>query len=510
MGKKDHNIEETFTKPLFNPNNKYHHEHRDRAEKIFGDLFIPVYDWQALDMGQGPSLEFINYFPDQITSHDDDDAIKRADSVKARMENKRINAANHRRTTLEFIDDDPPLYQQLWNGDNYNEQLLESFDSLRVFVPGLSNISPCTSQHFNLEQIQHVTYRDWRNNSGENDRQEGGGGESNASHDTSSHSHQAGSFSYLSNAMFVAARDIAIGEELVVECADNSDRFDPQDYPPVKFTPKEAGGYSICLDDKIEERLADHTPNVCSTTSRNNNDKKGDEKKKENENENVGGGGQRGLFAKKTLESDTILTSTPMIPLHRKELLMNRTTENHGDDTDTVARQQLLLNYCYGHPESSLLWLPTTSLLHAINHAFSSGSENVVQPNAKLVWHHDEYDEDSHLQQNLTRRQRFHHLELLEMPSLLVVKAQGMGLMMDLVSTRRIEKEEEIVIDYGTQWNSKWINHQQEWNLELEKITKLHADAKHQHQLEKEKEHRLMKKKKNPQKKKKKKKKKKK
>eukprot|EP00751_Fragilariopsis_kerguelensis_P002629 CAMPEP_0170810400 /NCGR_PEP_ID=MMETSP0733-20121128/34624_1 /TAXON_ID=186038 /ORGANISM="Fragilariopsis kerguelensis, Strain L26-C5" /LENGTH=164 /DNA_ID=CAMNT_0011166327 /DNA_START=463 /DNA_END=957 /DNA_ORIENTATION=- len=44
----NHNHEEDRQ---FNPNNKYHQEHRDRSEKIFGDLFIPVYDWQALNYG---------------------------------------------------------------------------------------------------------------------------------------------------------------------------------------------------------------------------------------------------------------------------------------------------------------------------------------------------------------------------------------------------------------------------------------------------------------------------
>eukprot|EP00751_Fragilariopsis_kerguelensis_P031507 CAMPEP_0170926706 /NCGR_PEP_ID=MMETSP0735-20130129/13050_1 /TAXON_ID=186038 /ORGANISM="Fragilariopsis kerguelensis, Strain L26-C5" /LENGTH=427 /DNA_ID=CAMNT_0011327051 /DNA_START=290 /DNA_END=1569 /DNA_ORIENTATION=+ len=329
----NHNHEEDRQ---FNPNNKYHQEHRDRSEKIFGDLFIPVYDWQALDMGQGPDLGFINYFPDrgfspgdpdddnilnrkekdrlnlenQRLNHenrarrtlefidddpplyqqlwngqaldmgqgpdlgfinyfpehfspgdaDDDNIMKRTEKDRLNQENARLNQDNRARRTLEFIDEDPPLYQQLWNGDYYHEQLLESYDSMRVFVPGLSNISPCTQRHFNLEQIQQVTYRDWR------DSTRGVDNDNPSLHDTSPPSHQAGSFSYLSNAMFVAARDIQVGEELVVECADNSDRFDPQDYPPVDFQPKEAGGYSICLDDKIEERLADHTPNVCSTT----------------------------------------------------------------------------------------------------------------------------------------------------------------------------------------------------------------------------------------------------
>jgi len=457
---------------VYDETNKDHRVNRDRSEKVFGDIMIPVYDWQALDMGQEPEGEEHDYM-------DDDDGTRLHPSTKKEVEEKKEE--DDKNNSLSFIDDDPPLFQQLWNGDYYHEQIMESFDSMRVFVPGLSNISPCAQNHFNLQQAQKVTYRDWRSIHGE-------------SHDTSKPSHQSGAFSYWSNQMFVADRDIQPGEELVVECADNSDRFDPDDYPPVKFAPKEAGGYSICLDDKIEERLADHTPNVCSKSpsTNNNNDNK--------EEEGMNGGGQRGLFAKRTLEKDTVLTSSPMVPVHKNEMLMNRTTDNMGDDTETIHRKQLLLNYCYGHPESSLLWLPTASLLHGINHAttlpasmMDSQTKKIVQPNARIAWHHDEYNEPSHMTSNITRRQRFHHLELLEMSSLTVVKQQGMGLMMDLIATRRIYEDEEILIDYGKGFTNKWIEHQKEWDVELDRITKQHLDDKKDHKAERQKEHQLKK-----------------
>jgi len=164
----DYNDDEDSNNPRFNPNNKYHREHRDRSEKIFGDLLIPVYDWQALDMGKGHVDEYVDYFPNISHRHldddDDDDTVHRhgddPEKEKARHENKKLNLEKNKQNKLEYIDDDPPLYQQLWNGDYYHEQLLESYDSMRVFIPGLSNISPCTQTHFNLEQIQKVTYRD--------------------------------------------------------------------------------------------------------------------------------------------------------------------------------------------------------------------------------------------------------------------------------------------------------------------------------------------------------------
>lgn len=455
-------------------------QHDFRSEKIFGDLFIPVYDWEQLETGKLEDFKdydddddtFIpqEYPPlvDKATADADADAAGPTSTRGAGHSEHNHNKKKHPADANAVPEDhDPVLYQELWNGDYYHEQVLESFESMKIFVPGLSNIAPCTADHFNLEQKQVVTYRDWRSIQGDK-------------HDESAPSHQAGSFSYWSNAMFVAARDIQPGEELVVECADNSDDFDPQDYPPVKFTPKEAGGYSICLDDKVEERLADYTPNVCSESSRHAGTGEDTATTTTTKDKETGtekddlGGGQRGVFAKKTLQKGEILTSSPMIPIHRREMDMKHGTDNIADDAEKAHRKQLLLNYCYGHPESSLLWLSTAPLLHAINHATASDPTSKLQPNAKITWHHDEYDTAA---KTITRRQRFHHLELLEMNSLDVTKVHGMGLMMDLVATRTIYEDEEILIDYGDAWNTKWLNHKANWNVELDKITKEHDDA---------------------------------
>jgi len=409
----------------------------DTKQKVGGDLFVPVYDWESFDMATMASWD-----DDEFTGDDDNLVDRRKDELTRRQEQLEAWAKNG--------DQDPPLFHQLWNGDIYSHEVLESEESMRAFIPGLSTICPCTYRGFNLEQIKRVAYRDWRDLN-------------DIGHDESPPSPQAGSFTYLSNAMFKAARDIMPGEELVVECADNSDHFDPSKYPPVKFTPKEAGGYSICLDDKVEERNADHTANVIAEK-----------------------GGQRGLFAKRNLKQGEILTSTPMIPVHKEEMTMDRekyaamledaeAQENIEKIGIPPKKKQLLTNYLYGHKESSLLWLATAPLLHAVNHA---PHDKDVQPNAKLQWHHDKYTDAQAAGTPLSRRQQFHHAELLEMDSLEVVRKHGMGLMVDLVALRDIREGEEILIDYGKAWDDAWKKHNDLWKTTIDAIKKGHADEK--------------------------------
>ena len=377
-------------------------------------MFVPVYDWEDLDMGA------------YATEADDDDEEEDDDQTK--QAKKEIDRAS---------DAHSMLFQETWNGDDFPSLALESRKNMRVYMPGLASLCPCTSDGYNLEQVKRINYRDWRVDARE---------EAVLSKEEKPPSSQAGGFSYHSNAMFVATRDIPAGEELVVECEGNTDEFDPADYPGSTFRPTDAGGYSVCLDDRVEERLADHTPNVASASA----GFKGDDFR---------GGGQRGLFAKRKLASGEVLTSSPMIPVHRNETAM-----------DDGRRTQLLLNYMFGHPASSLLWLPQAPLILAANHHAAhdratgektSGSKGA---NAKVRWHRDEYTDAQAAGKSLTRRQQFHHAELLEMDSAEVAGKHGMGLMIDLVATRDIGEGEEVLLDYGPAWDDAMHVHILHWN----------------------------------------------
>jgi len=408
-----------------------------KKRKVQGDLFVPVYDWESIDMASFATWDEDAYL--------DDDNLETRQKNRERIRSQ-IAADLEASATLE-----PPLFHQLWNGDSYPHQVLESEEGMRAFIPGLSTICPCTWKDFNLEQVRNVTYRDWRDKEG-------------IGHDESPPSPQAGSFSYLSNAMFRASRDIMPGEELVVECVDNSDNFNPMKYGPTKFKPKEAGGYSICLDDKVEERLADHTQNIASGSY----------------------GGQRGLFAKRNLEKDEVLTSTPIIPVHKEEMVMDRKkyammmedAEAQGNILKIglpPEKKQLIMNYMFGHPDSSLLWLAQAPLLLSVNHA--PHGQN-VKPNAKLQWHNTDVYPDKIDGKPLSRRQQFHHAELMEMDSTEVALKHGMGLMVDLVALRDIGENEEILIDYGKAWDDAWKEHNQIWDAMIESIKSGHTAEK--------------------------------
>ena len=195
----------------------------------------------------------------------------------------------------------PPLREYLWLGDPLQRIVLDSADSLHVFLPGLASIAPCTTVNFNLEQIHRPKYDDF-----------------GASRDGANNA-TAGAFSYWSDQMFTAVRDILPGEELIVECPDDDfqttvirHRYDPED-PTL-----------ICLDDNVEERQSQ-----------------------------VHG---KGIFAKRRVGPDTVLVSSPMTPVDRSEL------EIWADEDKKKSRgKQLVLNYCYGHEDSELLWLPVSA-----------------------------------------------------------------------------------------------------------------------------------------------------
>jgi SET domain len=107
--------------------------------------------------------------------------------------------------------------------------------------------------------------------------------------------------------------------------------------------------------------------------------------------------------------------------------------------------QQLLTNYVFGHPTSTMVFLPTSSAIVYVNHGDA--------PNAKLRW------ADS--------SQRGHsNADWMEAPPKDMVeidKYYTVGLLMELVALRDIEPGEEITIDYGDEWKRAWDAHQKAW-----------------------------------------------
>ncbi|KAL7528329.1 hypothetical protein ACHAXR_002382, partial [Thalassiosira sp. AJA248-18] len=305
----------------------------------------------------------------------------------------------------------PPLREYLWPGNMLPEMAFVGSANRNAlwFSPGLASVAPCTSNNFNLRlsgpgAFAGMTHSCSRSSLVEDD---------NTPPRTSP---LAGSYSYHHALSYEAVRTILPGEELVLEC--NEEEFEtPPQMTIAKFNSSDSS--FVCVD-KVRSG-----PSTA-----------------------IGG---QGLFARRPISKggDSIIISSPLVPIHRKEMF--------GDGTGNTApagfnSYQLVLNYAIGHPESDLLLLPYGPLVSYINHP-PPGKE----ANAIIKWHSTEGKNTS------SRRQQYHHPELFDLNANEVSETHGKGLMIDIVALNNIEIDEEIYIDYGEVWSKAWENHVKRW-----------------------------------------------
>ena len=132
----------------------------------------------------------------------------------------------------------------------------------------------------------------------------------------------------------------------------------------------------------------------------------------------------RGAFATRFLEKDSIVAPAPVLALNRTEVSRSR---------------QLLVNYGYGNHRSSVLLVTYGPILNFINH----DSQN---PNVRLQWSTHPY----------------HKEEMLKTPPKKLFQ-KGFGMLMELVALRDIDAGEEILMDYGSEWEEAWKNFIANW-----------------------------------------------
>lgn len=155
-----------------------------------------------------------------------------------------------------------------------------------------------------------------------------------------------------------------------------------------------------------------------------------------------------GAFAARPLPKDAVVAQLPMIHLTNRTRLdmyhlkvVNKTWVP--DERKGVVGQQLLLNYCYGHGESSLLLCPYGPMTNYINH-------NRTSANVRMQWGRPETGN--------------HMPELLNATVKDIEKSDSTAkLAMELVATRDIQKGEEILMDYGSEWEAAWNAHVANW-----------------------------------------------
>ncbi|KAL3914324.1 MAG: hypothetical protein SGILL_006146 [Bacillariaceae sp.] len=148
----------------------------------------------------------------------------------------------------------------------------------------------------------------------------------------------------------------------------------------------------------------------------------------------------RGGFAKRSFAQEERILPLPLLQIPRSSL------DIFGKGKVTESRQ-LLLNYCFGQTNSSLLLMPYSSSAGFINHA--SGT----RANAKVVWAETDSDPSD-----------FHRDEWMSLPPEELLKNERTGLLMHVVALRDISEGEEVTIDYGQDWADAWEKHFVNWN----------------------------------------------
>jgi len=148
-------------------------------------------------------------------------------------------------------------------------------------------------------------------------------------------------------------------------------------------------------------------------------------------------GAGRGAFATRALPKGTVVAPIPLIPIQSRQALMSSRSSSASKN------HQLLLNYCLGHAQSSMLLVPYAPVVNLVNHGGSGSTDEAAAANVKMQWS----TSTLHLGK-----------KLLDM-SLEEVFQNPNGLLLELVATRDIGPGDEILVDYGDAWQAAWDQH---------------------------------------------------
>ena len=155
----------------------------------------------------------------------------------------------------------------------------------------------------------------------------------------------------------------------------------------------------------------------------------------------------RGAFARIPIPKDGYIHINPLLHIPDRDVLTMYEEKHHSlwstdeseRDVSKPIGHQLLLNYCFGHRTSSLLLCPYSNLF--INHSSES-------PNAKIVWSSD---------------LAYHNPSWLEKPVSFFDNVWSTGLSFEYIALTDINEGDEILIDYGSEWQDAWTKHLQQW-----------------------------------------------
>lgn len=150
-----------------------------------------------------------------------------------------------------------------------------------------------------------------------------------------------------------------------------------------------------------------------------------------------------GAFATRDISRDSLITISPLRHVVDYQWFnqynFTESMQNPGTwyrMVDEVISMQLSINYCFGDSESTLLLCPYGAGVGYINH-------HQLRSNVKVQW-----------------ARRFHNQELVDSGSLDDLDAsQESQLAFEYVATKDIKEGDELLMDYGPDWQNAWLTH---------------------------------------------------
>lgn len=168
------------------------------------------------------------------------------------------------------------------------------------------------------------------------------------------------------------------------------------------------------------------------------------------------GSSGKGAIAQRQLSKGSVIAPAPLLQITDRDALRIPAFSEQSN------QMQILLNYCFGRDDSSLLLCPNTNVI-LINHCSArrpdlhpcsvdvgttEGQEEAFGPNAKYIWATWDDSTEEWLSKTIEEMKQ----------------SQGRGLSLEIVATREIREGEEVFIDYGESWELAWDQHLEQWN----------------------------------------------
>eukprot|EP00956_Cyclotella_meneghiniana_P010857 scaffold15227_cov70-Cyclotella_meneghiniana.AAC.7 len=148
----------------------------------------------------------------------------------------------------------------------------------------------------------------------------------------------------------------------------------------------------------------------------------------------------RAAIAARDIQKGEVVAPMPLVPIIKGRDILTM-LDYVEEDKPPIKTKQFLTNYVLEHPNSSVLFFPAGPMTSYINH---SGKK----ANVKMTWSTKSWSDVKAAQKATVD----------ELPYFSTA-----DMIIDLVATRNIKKGEEVLFDYGNDWEKAWKDHVKNW-----------------------------------------------